>query len=82
MLGGKALAIYFKNKTSFYPYQSDGQVKKWLDRATYLGALSSFHGCPTNPSTDELNSLVQNCYFQQLIKPLNLWDSLVKLSRV
>lgn len=82
MLGGKALAIYLKNKTSFYPYQSDGQVKKWLDRATYLGALSSSHGCPTNSSTDEPNSLVQSCYFQQLIKPLNLWGSLVKLSRV
>lgn len=31
MLGGKTLAIYLKNKTTFYRYQSDGQVKKWLD---------------------------------------------------
>lgn len=27
MLGGKTLAIYLENKTTFYPYQSDGQVK-------------------------------------------------------
>lgn len=44
MLGGKTLALYLKTKTSFYRLQSDGQMKKWLDRATYLGALSSFHG--------------------------------------